>query len=143
MAIIEAQKRSKPSRKTAEKEPVNLVEAKTILHISEPIDYQGRSFLEPPRDVGINFHSPSPPDKCFLPKKHLHTWEGHSRRACLLSDCSLAQLISSSLAVWILRLNFGRCQREEVCPDVHWPWGFNTGHLLLLRWDKVPERFLR
>lgn len=119
MAIIEAQKRSKPSRKTAEKEPVNLVEAKTILHISEPIDYQGRSFLEPPRDVGINFHSPSPPDKCFLPKKHLHTWEGHSkgvsairlfpRSAHLLLSCSM----DTKIKLWEV-YNERRCVRTYI-----------------------------
>ena len=119
MAVIEAQKRFKPNRKTAEKEAVNSVEAKTILHISEPIDYQGRSFLEPPRDVGINFHSPSAPDKCFLPKKHLHTWEGHSkgvsairlfpRSAHLLLSCSM----DTKIKLWEV-YNERRCVRTYI-----------------------------
>ena len=119
MAVIEAQKRSKPNRKTAEKETVSTVEAKTILHISEPIDYQGRSFLEPPRDVGINFHSASAPDKCFLPKKHLHTWEGHSKgvsavrlfpnSAHLLLSCSM----DTKIKLWEV-YNQRRCVRTYI-----------------------------
>ncbi|KAI6649783.1 Pre-mRNA-processing factor 17 [Oopsacas minuta] len=119
MAIIEAQKRFKPHRRGPDKEPDNVVEAKTILHISEPIDYQGRSFLSPPRDVGINFNSPSTPDKCFLPKKHLHTWEGHSkgvsairwypRSAHLLLSCSM----DAKIKLWEV-YNERRCIRTYI-----------------------------
>jgi hypothetical protein len=43
------------------------------------VDYQGRSFLHPPQDVGVNLRSDAPPDKCFLPKAHIHTWQGHTK----------------------------------------------------------------
>ena len=47
--------------------------------IQDPTDYLGRSFLHAPQDVGVNLRSEEPPDKCFLPKKLLHTWEGHTK----------------------------------------------------------------
>ena len=42
-------------------------------------DYQGRSFLHPPQDLGINLKSTEPPAKCFIPKRQIHTWTGHSK----------------------------------------------------------------
>lgn len=43
------------------------------------MDYQGRSFLHAPQDVGVNLRSESPPDRCFLPKAQIHNWEGHTK----------------------------------------------------------------
>ena len=67
--------------------------------VKDAYDYQGRSFLHIPQDVGVNLKSDSPPDKCFLPKKQIHTWAGHSkgvsairwfpRSAHLLLSCSM------------------------------------------------------
>lgn len=54
-------------------------EDKSILHINDPYDYQGRSFLHPPQDLGINFKYDHVPEKCFLPKKTVHTYNGHSK----------------------------------------------------------------
>ncbi|KAL3882404.1 hypothetical protein ACJMK2_028747 [Sinanodonta woodiana] len=62
--------------KQAEEKPM---EEKTTLHIKEAYDYQGRSFLHVPQDVGVNLKSDYPPEKCFLPKKLIHTWSGHSK----------------------------------------------------------------
>lgn len=66
------QKRHKP----IEEKPI---EEKSVLHIDGELDYQGRSFLHPPQDVGVNLKSDTPPNKCFLPKSHIHTWTGHSK----------------------------------------------------------------
>ncbi|KAI5710246.1 hypothetical protein M8J76_010319 [Diaphorina citri] len=82
--------------KQSEEKPL---EEKTILHIKDPTDYQGRSFLHPPHDVGTNLRSDTPPDRCFLPKTQVHTWEGHTKgisairwfpkSAHLLLSCSM------------------------------------------------------
>ena len=47
--------------------------------VKDAYDYQGRSFLHIPQDVGVNLKSDEPPQKCFIPKKQIHTWEGHSK----------------------------------------------------------------
>lgn len=47
--------------------------------VKDPLDYQGRSFLHAPHDVGVNLRSHAHPDKCFLPKSHIHTWTGHTK----------------------------------------------------------------
>ncbi|KAJ8922907.1 hypothetical protein NQ315_001449 [Exocentrus adspersus] len=69
------------SKKSKRGKPVEdkPVEEKSVLHIKDPVDYQGRSFLHAPQDVGVNLKSDSPPEKCFLPKSHIHTWTGHSK----------------------------------------------------------------
>ncbi|XP_071576674.1 pre-mRNA-processing factor 17-like [Temnothorax nylanderi] len=88
-------KRNKRGKQTEEKP----LEEKTILHIKDSVDYQGRSFLHAPQDVGVNLRSESPPDRCFLPKAQIHMWEGHTkgisqirwfpRTAHLLLSCSM------------------------------------------------------
>lgn len=55
------------------------LDEKTVLHIKDSVDYQGRSFLHPPHDVGVSLRSDHIPEKCFLPKSHIHTWEGHTK----------------------------------------------------------------
>lgn len=42
-------------------------------------DYQGRSYLHVPQDVGVNLRSTVPPEKCYLPKKQIHVWSGHTK----------------------------------------------------------------
>ncbi|XP_028858338.1 pre-mRNA-processing factor 17-like [Denticeps clupeoides] len=54
-------------------------EEKTILHVKDMYDYQGRSYLHIPQDVGVNLRSSEMPDKCYLPKKQLHVWTGHTK----------------------------------------------------------------
>lgn len=54
------------------------------LHHSTPgkdlHDYLGRSYLHIPTDVDVNL-KPSEPglQECFLPKKAIHTWSGHTK----------------------------------------------------------------
>ena len=67
--------------------------------VKDAYDYQGRSYLHAPQDVGVNLKSEFPPEKCFLPKKQIHTWSGHSKgvaairwfpqTAHLLLSCSM------------------------------------------------------
>ncbi|XP_071447430.1 pre-mRNA-processing factor 17 [Hetaerina americana] len=56
------------------------LDEKTVLHIKDAVDYQNRSFLHPPQDVGVNLvHADAPPERCFLPKANIHTWRGHTK----------------------------------------------------------------
>ena len=76
----------------------NLTNVQTLFSVKEPLDYQGRSFMHVPQDVGVNLKSEFPPDKCFLPKKHIHTWTGHTKgddkfsSTLLQFDCGLKLL---------------------------------------------------
>lgn len=47
--------------------------------VKEMYDYQGRSYLHVPQDVGVNLRSTVPPEKCYLPKKQIHVWSGHTK----------------------------------------------------------------
>eukprot|EP00095_Tigriopus_kingsejongensis_P012286 maker-scaffold324_size206069-snap-gene-1.27 protein:Tk12286 transcript:maker-scaffold324_size206069-snap-gene-1.27-mRNA-1 annotation:"pre-mrna-processing factor 17" len=69
-------KMKKRAKKQTDDKPI---EEKTTLHIKDPYDYQGRSFLHIPQDVGVNLKSDTPPEKCFIPKRQIHTWAGHTK----------------------------------------------------------------
>lgn len=47
--------------------------------VKDMYDYQGRSYLHVPQDVGINLRTADVPDKCYLPKKQIHVWSGHTK----------------------------------------------------------------
>jgi len=49
------------------------IEETSILHIKNIYDYQGRSFILQPSDLKPGEH------ECFIPKKHIHTWSGHTK----------------------------------------------------------------
>lgn len=54
------------------------LEEKSVFHIDKATDYAGRSWLAAPRSE-TQLRSDAPPDKCFLPKAHIHTWKGHTK----------------------------------------------------------------
>ncbi|XP_062542021.1 pre-mRNA-processing factor 17 [Armigeres subalbatus] len=92
------------------------IEEKSVLHIKDSVDYQGRSFLHPPHDSGVNLRKSSAPDRCFLPKAHIHTWTGHTKgisairwfpvSAHLLLSCSM----DARIKIWEV-YNERRCVR--------------------------------
>lgn len=53
-------------------------ESKSTLHIEDPYDYLGRSFLHIPQDLDKNLRT-DVPEKCFIPKKCVHTYSGHTK----------------------------------------------------------------
>lgn len=58
--------------KEEENKPVT-VKAMAVFHGNLTRDYQDRKFLEPATDLKIG------PHQCYLPKKCIHTWVGHSK----------------------------------------------------------------
>lgn len=53
---------------------------KCQLHIKDPLDYQGRSFLQAPRDLdGVNLYGELHPDGCRVPRTCTHTFRGHNK----------------------------------------------------------------
>jgi pre-mRNA-processing factor 17 len=69
---------AKKQKKGRREEEVPMEETST-LHLKEDKDYQGRSFLHIPQDLGVNLKSDEPPAKCFIPKRQIHAWKGHNK----------------------------------------------------------------
>lgn len=73
---------------------------KAVVHIKDPYDYQGRSFLHAPRDLdGVNLNSETSPDGCRVPRRLAHTYNGHSKpiSAIRFFPKSAHLLLSSSM----------------------------------------------
>ncbi|KAM5163982.1 pre-mRNA-processing factor 17 [Mantella aurantiaca] len=66
-------------QKRGKQEEDKPADEKTILHVKEMYDYQGRSYLHVPQDVDVNLRSTEAPEKCYLPKKQIHVWSGHTK----------------------------------------------------------------
>jgi len=47
---------------------------RTTLHVKERYDYQGRTYLSAPSTLRV-----TEDHDCFLPKKRIHTWTGHTK----------------------------------------------------------------
>ena len=45
-----------------------------FLSVQDSVDYQGRSYLHIPKDLDVKLDTDEPPERCYLPKKHIHTW---------------------------------------------------------------------
>lgn len=45
-----------------------------FLPVQDSTDYQGRSYLHIPKDIDIKLDTDQAPERCYLPKKHIHTW---------------------------------------------------------------------
>eukprot|EP00037_Helgoeca_nana_P025026 m.269122 g.269122 ORF g.269122 m.269122 type:complete len:571 (+) comp26824_c0_seq1:315-2027(+) len=50
---------------------------KSVLHIGEELDYLGRTYMHAPADIDTKLGVPPP--RCFLPKREIHKWTGHTK----------------------------------------------------------------
>eukprot|EP00124_Ichthyophonus_hoferi_P004749 Ihof_evm1s566 gene=Ihof_evmTU1s566 len=62
---------------TKRKDNGGTVEEKSTLHITDSQDYVGRTFMDIPKTVpsGVKLDSDVGPEKCYVPKKVIHTWD--------------------------------------------------------------------
>jgi pre-mRNA-processing factor 17 len=51
----------------------------TTFHGASEFDYLGRTYMAAPQDIDINLMGESGSQECFIPKKLLHTWDGHAK----------------------------------------------------------------
>ncbi|CEG67989.1 hypothetical protein RMATCC62417_04328 [Rhizopus microsporus] len=51
----------------------------TIFHGASEHDYLGRTYMAVPQDVDVNLNGEPGTQECFIPKKLIHTWEGHEK----------------------------------------------------------------
>eukprot|EP00727_Mastigamoeba_balamuthi_P010037 m51a1_g5656 hypothetical protein (635) ;mRNA; r:883435-885557 len=79
----------------------------SILHIKDPLDYQGRSFLYAPTDL-----RPVPGHQCYLPKKYIHTWAGHSK------GVSVSRLFPETGHLMLSAALDGKCKLWRVYDDM-------------------------
>lgn len=81
--------------------------------VKDAYDYQGRSYLHIPQDVGINLRSADTPDKCYLPKKQLHVWTGHTKVTSLVR---LRVCVRACVKLWLQLIL------------AWWVWHFRASH---------------
>lgn len=51
----------------------------TEFHGSQQYDYQGRTYMHVPQDLGIDLSSLDAEIKNYIPSKQIHTWRGHTK----------------------------------------------------------------
>ncbi|KAI8362767.1 WD40-repeat-containing domain protein [Blakeslea trispora] len=51
----------------------------TQFHGTSERDYLGRTYMAVPQDVDVNLFGEPGSQDCFIPKKLIHTWEGHEK----------------------------------------------------------------
>ena len=134
-------KMKKRSKKTVDDSPL---EEKSTLHIKDAYDYQGRSFLHIPQDLGVNLKAEAPPEKCFIPKRQIHEWKGHSKGIAAIrwfpvsGHLILSGSMDSKVKIWEVYKN-RRCVRtysghKQAIKDVNFN---NSGdHFLSTSYDR-------
>lgn len=55
------------------------LKVKPFVLVKEAEDYLGRSFMHAPQYIGVNLREDHVPERCFIPKKHVHTYRGHNK----------------------------------------------------------------
>lgn len=66
------------SESESEEEPETPLETSEFVGSSE-VDYLGRTYMHVPQDLDVNLRKTPGEEECFVPKKKIHSWMGHSR----------------------------------------------------------------
>ncbi|VDK48856.1 unnamed protein product [Anisakis simplex] len=72
-------KTSRAGRRAAEQQQQGNFDESSTLHLKEPEDYQGRSFMHAPQYIGVNLRDDHVPERCFIPKKQVYVYRGHNK----------------------------------------------------------------
>ncbi|GAA5828416.1 hypothetical protein JCM3770_004692, partial [Rhodotorula araucariae] len=78
--LLSKEERRKRLLEDANRREVGFGEEKSVFHGKETHDYLGRTYLHVPTDVdGVNLRGTPGEQECFVPKRCVHTWSGHTK----------------------------------------------------------------
>ncbi|XP_064404437.1 pre-mRNA-processing factor 17-like isoform X2 [Halichondria panicea] len=95
MAVLEEQLGERKKKRQVKETEETIVES-SLLHVDNPYDYLGRSYLHIPQDQDVDLRTDDPPDKCYAPTKLIHTWAAHNKVSAIRLFPGSGHLLLSS-----------------------------------------------
>ncbi|KAG0206763.1 hypothetical protein BGX28_001836 [Mortierella sp. GBA30] len=104
---LQAAEEEKEKRgKAAPAKPIATGSEKTVFHGKDEYDYMGRTYMHVPQDLDVNLNAEPGIKECFVPKKLLHTWTGHTKGVSAIrffpksAHLLLSSSMDSKIKIW-------------------------------------------